>query len=332
MDLFTLLASSLVLTFFILFILLLLSDCDLVLAYFDKFGTKLSDLNGQVIWITGASQGIGRACALASASLGAKLILSARSEQLLANVKKECIDASVKAGHGLEEEDVLILPMDMVDFDQHEEHVQRVITHFGKIDMMVHNAGRSQRARWEHIELGVDKALFDLNVFSVVNLSRLIIPHFQRQGRGTFCLVSSIAGKFGVPYSGSYTGSKHALNGYFAALSMEKVGTGIEVVTVCPGPVFSNLMSDAATEKNGEKLAQTMGSTDNRMTTERCAHLTLVAAAHSLGECWMANFPLMPISYVAYYFPGLTKRFIRMVGPRFMLKLRDSKDNHVKTQ
>ena len=82
-----------------------------------------------------------------------------------------------------------------------------------QIDMVIHNAGRSQRARWDHTDLGVDRDLFDLNVFAPVNLSRLIMPQFHSQaGGGTFVIVSSLAGRFGVPFSGTYTGSKHAIN------------------------------------------------------------------------------------------------------------------------
>ena len=77
---------------------------------------------------------------------------------------------------------------------------------------MLHNAGRSQRARWEHTDIEVDLDLFNLNVFSIVNLSRCIMPHFLERNSGTFALMSSAAGKAGVPFSGSYTGSKHALH------------------------------------------------------------------------------------------------------------------------
>ena len=77
---------------------------------------------------------------------------------------------------------------------------------------MLHNAGKSQRARWEHTDIKVDLDLFNLNVFSIVNLSRCIMPHFLERNSGTFALMSSTAGKAGVPFSGSYTGSKHALH------------------------------------------------------------------------------------------------------------------------
>ena len=81
-----------------------------------------------------------------------------------------------------------------------------------QLDIMIHNAGQSQRARWEHTDIKVDRDIFDINVFSVVNLTRLILPHFLRRGEGTFAVVTSSAGKVGAPFSGSYTGFKHALH------------------------------------------------------------------------------------------------------------------------
>ena len=144
---------------------------------------------------------------------------------------------------------------------------------------MIHNAGQSQRARWEHIDLAVDKSMFDLNVFSLVSLSRCIIPIFMEQGGGAFAVMSSVAGKVGVPFSGTYTGSKHAthvsivhraaiiignskadindtceLQGYFESLRTEKLGTGIQVTMLCPGPTFSNLLQVAATENPGKVI------------------------------------------------------------------------------
>ena len=119
-----------------------------------------------------------------------------------------------------------------------------------------------------------------LFIFSVLHIviqlcvfySRCIIPHFLDRNAGTFALMSSSAGKAGVPYSGTYTGSKHALHvrnfweklffswnhlwcffqGYFESLRTEKMGTGISVTMLCPGPTFSNLLAVAATEKPGE--------------------------------------------------------------------------------
>jgi len=331
MDIFELFCCFFLIIYLILFIFVCTIDCDLMLKFYDKFGGKTARLHGKVIWVTGASTGIGKALALESARLGAKLVITARSEHLLRDVKAQCLEEGKY--HRLVDSDVLVLAMDMTDFNYHHDAVRKVVRHFGQIDMVIHNAGRSQRARWDHTDLGVDRDLFDLNVFAPVNLSRLIMPQFHSQtGGGTFVIVSSLAGRFGVPFSGTYTGSKHAINGYFDSLRTEKVGTDIKVCVMCPGPVFSNLLSIAATEKAGETLGQSMRTSDKRMTAERCAHLILVGAANELTECWIANFPILPIFYATQYFPGLTNKIIQMVGPKFMMKLRDSRTDTVKTE
>lgn len=111
----------------------------------------------------------------------------------------------------LDDKDVLVIPMDITDFESHKKHFRHAVGHFGHVDILLNNAGRSQRAIWDNIELAVDKQLFDLNVFATINLSRVALDHFNRRGSGHIAVVSSIAGVLGAPYSGSYTGSKHAI-------------------------------------------------------------------------------------------------------------------------
>uniref|UniRef100_A0A1B0D7C8 Dehydrogenase n=2 Tax=Phlebotomus papatasi TaxID=29031 RepID=A0A1B0D7C8_PHLPP len=144
-------------------------DCDVELFIKSKFGKKLSSLSGKVVWITGASSGIGQSLAHVLAANGAKLVLTARRVPELEKVKEQCLAIS---GGKLKENDVLTMQMDMVEIDRHEEYFQRVVKHFGTFDILVNNAGRSQRAAWQDIDLTVDRALFDLDVFSAVNLSR----------------------------------------------------------------------------------------------------------------------------------------------------------------
>jgi len=305
-------------------ILLFYLDGDLSLMWHAKFGRKIYELKGQVVWITGASTGIGASCAIEAAKLGAKLVLSARNEVLLQEVKEKCLDAG--RHQGLEEKDVLILPLDLTQFDTHQKSVKKVLDHFGKINIMLHNAGRSQRARWEHTDIEVDLDLFNLNVFSIVNLSRCIMPHFLERNSGTFALMSSAAGKAGVPFSGSYTGSKHALHGYFESLRTEKMATGISVTMLCPGPTFSNLLAVAATENRGEAFNENMKAGDKRMTAERCGYLSLVAIAHKLEEAWICFFPVLPLMYISQYLPTIGKRIMSVLGPKFLTKVRDSRD------
>ena len=162
----------------ILVVLLLIYnvDADLTTTYYDKFGKSLGknridrlinyavrfivafipgSLKGQVVWITGASSGIGEQLALQCAEIGSKLVLSARSIDKLEEVKRNCIK------NGLSKDDVLVLQLDNTKFEDHKSSFDRVLDHFGRLDVLIHNAGVSQRARWEFIDLDVDRYMFD---------------------------------------------------------------------------------------------------------------------------------------------------------------------------
>lgn len=122
-----------------------------------------------------------------------------------------------------------------------------------QLDVLISNAGRSQRAAWPQTELAVDKDLFELNVFSLLNLNRIVVRHFLEVGRGgQLAIMSSIAAKMGVYHSGSYSGSKFALHGYFNSLRNETYTDNIDVTLICPGPVFSPILRNAFTSKLGQ--------------------------------------------------------------------------------
>lgn len=298
-------------------------DCDVQLGFLDKFGKSPRRLKGKVVFITGASSGIGEHTAYALAKAGAKLVLTARRNLELQRVKQKCI---VLSNGQLEDKDVLVIPMDLLDVNSHKMHFQHAVRHFGTVDILINNAGRSQRAMWDNIELAVDKQMFELNVFSVVSLSRVALEHFNKKGQGHIAVVSSLAGVIGVPFSGTYTGSKHAIHGYFNSLGVEKSGQNIHVSLLCPGPTFSNFLSEAFTEKDGEKFHGSVQATDKRMTAERCGHLNAVAIANKVSEAWMGLFPVVTLTYIAVYFPILFKIALKTVGPKKLFKLRDSKE------
>ena len=191
---------------------------------------------------------------------------------------------------------------------------------------LINNAGRSQRARWEHTSIQVDQDLFNLNVFSVVSLTRTVLPHMLENKAGTIAVMSSSAGKAGVPFSGTYTGSKHAVHGYFESLRSEKVGSGLEVCLLCPGPTFSDLLQVASTEKPGEKFGESMQATDKRMTAERCAELSFIAIANKLPESWICFKPVLLLMYASQYMPALAKTCMKILGPKFLANVRDSRN------
>ncbi|XP_053647596.1 dehydrogenase/reductase SDR family member 7 isoform X2 [Cherax quadricarinatus] len=182
------------------------ADCDIVLWLYERLGQPVESLKGRVVWITGASSGIGEALAVRLAQAGVRIAISARSVENLNKVKQRCIDTG-----GVQENDVLVLPLDMTQYDQHQAAFDAVIRHYGELDILVSNAGRTQRGRWEMIELDVDRELFNLNVFSLISLARIVSKYFLEKGQGHFAVTSSTAGKLGVPMSAAYTASKHAL-------------------------------------------------------------------------------------------------------------------------
>lgn len=112
----------------------------------------------------------------------------------------------------LGENDILVLPINVMNFASHEQYFQTAINHFGGVDILFNNAGRSQRAVFDDIDLSVDKDMFDLNVFAVINLSRVALKHFNKKGHGHIAITSSVAGFIGAPNSATYTGTKFALH------------------------------------------------------------------------------------------------------------------------
>lgn len=301
---------------------LCLVDSDLNLAFLERFGKSISRIKGKVVFITGASSGIGEYTAYALAKHGVKLVLAARRRNELERVKRKCLELS---NGSLIDSDVLVIAMDMCDLVSHKMHFQNAIRHFGHVDVLFNNAGRSQRAMWENIDITVDKDLFELNVFSVINLSRVALEHFNQRGEGHVAVTSSLAGVIGVAYSGSYTGAKHAIHGYMNSLRNEKMGKRITVSLFCPGPVFTNFLQESFTDKPGEKYGITTQPTDRRLTAERCGQLCAIGIANKIKEGWMAMFPLMPITYCAVYFPLIFHLGVKILGPEKMFKLRDSK-------
>lgn len=298
------------------------AECDLVLGFLRKFGKPVDSLKGQVVWITGSSSGIGRALAIRLAKAGVKLAISARSVESLKEVKQRCIETG-----GVKDDDVLVLPLDMIQYDQHQPAFDAVIKHFGELDILVSNAGRSQRGRWEMIEVDVDRELFELNVFSLVSLSRIVTRYFLGKGRGHHVVTSSTAGKLGAPLSASYTGSKHALQGYFECLRMEKAGRGLDITMFCPGPVDSNLLNVCFTENKGKALGQQFRGA--RMPTDHCAELFAIAIANKVTETWVAQQPVLAMYYVNQYFPFIVSNLFKLLPLKFIMRLRDGRDDVV---
>lgn len=190
-------------------------------------GTKkyLMKKDEKVVWITGASSGIGAALAKIYADKGTKLILSSRRVPDLEKVKSECPIS----------ENVKILPIDLNDFDKAAVEVQKAFDFFGTIDVLINNAGVSQRSLIADTQFDVFKKLIEIDYLGTVALSRALLPFFIKQGGGHYVVVSSVMGKYGSPFRSGYAAAKHALHGFFDVMRMEHQKDNIYVTMICPG-------------------------------------------------------------------------------------------------
>ncbi|KAJ6635806.1 Dehydrogenase/reductase SDR family member 7 [Pseudolycoriella hygida] len=317
MGFFELLGFIVFIYFIVNIVLWLCLDSDIELFIKEKFGQPIDSLRGKVVWITGASSGIGKSLAIVLARHGVKLCLSARREDELEITKQQCLAES-----SLKPSDILVLKMDMLQNDKHEDYFNRVVQHFGRIDVLVNNAGRSQRALWQNIDLQVDRALFELDVFSVVNLTRIYVKYVEKNSfEGHVVVTSSGAGLIGVPNSGSYVGAKHALHGYFDSLKLEM--PKLNVTLFCPGPTTTDFLKTSFTHKLEGEYGGTAESSSKRMTSERCAFLMATSIANKLHTSFAGPFPIPFLLYVSLYCPNVRLVLLKLLGTGALTKIRD---------
>ena len=198
----------------------------------------------KVVWITGATSGIGEALAKEFALQGAKIIISSRRIEELERVKNLL---------KLPEGDLLILPLDLEDLSNINILSQLVINKFGRIDILVNNGGISQRSLTKDTSIETDRKLMEVNFFGTVALTKSVLPYFLKQKGGHIVVVSSIVGKFGFHLRSAYAASKHALHGFFESLRMEIYNENVKVLIVCPGKIRTNISINAYTG-DGSKL------------------------------------------------------------------------------
>lgn len=260
-----------------------------------KGRAKREEIEGKVVWITGASRGIGEILARQFVNLGAKVILSARNVAELERVKNELI-----AKHPSDR--IEVLPLDLASGEEPlRKAVQEAESLFSGsgVDYMIHNAAfeRPKRKALEETEEGL-QATFNTNVLGTINLTRLLGPYMLKRGKGHIVVMSSAAGKCPSPGQAIYSASKHALNGYFHSLRSELCQKGIKVTVVCPGPI----------ETSGS------GSSEKRVPAERCAELTIIAASHGLKEAWISYQPVLLVMYLVQYMPTIGYWFMDKIG------------------
>ena len=234
-----------------------------------------AEFREKIVWINGASSGIGEGLAKSFASIGARVVLSGRNLIELNRVKDESINA------GADESDLLVLPLDVVDFDSIPPATSRVLDEFSRIDLLINNAGQGARDFITEMDFSIYRKIMDVNLFSAIALPKAVLPHMIERGSGHIVGVSSMAGKVGVPLRTAYCPAKHAVLGFFDALRAEIAHYGLKVSTIVPGVVRTNTVANAL-RGNGEPIGAAEGVMEGGLSVKEA--VTIMLEQLALGE------------------------------------------------
>jgi short-subunit dehydrogenase len=246
---------------------------------------KITSFKNQVVVITGASSGIGKALSLQLADRGAFLSLAARDAQRLESLVEECQKRGGSA---------VAVPTDVSIEEQCQNLIEQTIQKFGRIDMLVNNAGFSVASKFDELSsLELHKRVMDVNFNGLVHCTYYALPHL-RASCGRVVNVCSLGGKFAIPYNTSYIASKFAVTGFSDSLRMEHRKSGVSVTVIFPYWVITEF-HERLLDKNGQPRGKKGRAiyTKKMMTAEQCAQIIIDAAQKRKREVVMWPGPLV---------------------------------------
>jgi len=252
----------------------------------------------KVVWITGASSGIGKALAEAFIKTGCRLIITARNEKELLALKN----------NSPEPENIIVLTHDISEYHLAKEKVKTAVDAFGKIDIMIHNAGISQRSLAIDTDIEVDKKLMETNYLGTVALTKALLPYYVKQHSGQFAVITSLTGKIGSPLRSGYAASKHALHGFFDSLRAEHTKDNIHVTLICPGYVITNVSMNALTG-DGSPQQKMDNATAHGITAEYAAQKIMLAIEKQKSEVYIGKKEVLAV-YLKRFFPNLFAKIL----------------------
>ncbi len=269
----------------------------------------MSKVAGKVIWITGASSGIGEAVVYELAKKGAKLIISSRRKEELERVKGNCIERA--------QPNIRVLPLDLAQPSTLQLCAEAAIQVFGHVDILINNGGVSQRSLAKDTSIEVDRTIMEIDYFGTITLTKFLIPHFIERKSGHYVTISSVLGLIGIPYSSGYAAAKHALHGFFDALRAElwKESKNIHVMLVCPGWVRTN-GSINALKGDGSKLNKMEPTHDRGMPPEQFAKKMIRAIESKKEQVYIGGYYEKLGIYLNQYFPRMFSKIVRTAKVR----------------
>lgn len=255
--------------------------------------------DNKVIWITGASAGIGEALAYEFHKRGNDLILSARRKDELERVKENCI-------HG--EGSVKVLPLDLTRPDTFQDIAEQAHSFRGRIDVLVNNGGVSQRAFAAESSMESIRRVMEINFFGTTGITKEVLPGMIKQKSGRIVVISSVMGKIGTKYRSAYAASKHALHGWFDCLRQEVHEHNIGVTLVCPGFIKTDVAKNALTA-DGSAYNKMGDAHEKAMEPSELAEKLVKKLAKDKDEIYIGGTEILSI-YVKRFFPGLLNKIL----------------------
>ena len=252
-----------------------------------------------VVWVTGASSGIGEALARQFAARGARLVLSSRRRDVL---------EGIAAGCGCPPPP-LMLALDLAKSGTFAAAADEAVARFGRIDMLVNCGGVTQRARALETREEVERQIMEVDYFGTILLTKAVLPRMIAQGGGKIVTISSVMGYVGTPRRSAYAAAKHALHGWFDSLREEVRASGVSVLLVCPGYVRTN-MSINALSGDGAANGVMERRTARGMTPDHCASAVLRAIDRNREEAFVGGYEVWAVRFKRW-FPRLFSRMLR---------------------
>ena len=261
----------------------------------------MKNFNGKTVIVTGASSGIGEALAREFATLGANVVMGARSIQKMQLIAGEIRDQGGKVAY---------CGCDVAKEADCQELINTAVREFGGVDILICNAGLSMRAIFDEVDLEVLHRLMDVNFWGTVNCTKYALPYLQKS-KGSLVGISSVAGIHGLPGRTGYSASKYAMTGFLDTIRVENLKKGVHVMTACPGFTASNVRFSALTA-DGTQQGETPRNESKMMTPEEVAHIVAKGIKRRKRLCLM-EWEGRGTHLLKKFFPALVDRLFYAV-------------------
>lgn len=255
-------------------------------------------MKDKVVIITGGTSGIGKALAFEFGVKGSRIVVTGRNRQALDETLEELGAKGIRA---------ISVHADVTSLDDNQRMVDETLAAFGRIDVLINNAGISMRALLEEVDPDVIRKVMDINFFGLVYATRCCIAEIIRN-KGSVVGISSIAGFRGLPARTGYSASKFAMNGFLEALRTEMLNTGVHVLTACPGFTASNIRRRSLTT-DGSVQGESPRAEEKMMTAEECAahiYKATLNRRRTLVLTMQGKF----VVFLNKWLPGITDRLV----------------------